>query len=107
GVTLSETGTNHVPAKPAPGFNVAFTNQGENAEIDVRVSVTVSAPGAAKIKRTKAIPETKAGQSAVALIPPAPAPPSGPTLVSVTIAKVPGEKVTANNHASYTVVFGS
>jgi hypothetical protein len=107
GVTLSTTGTNHVPAKPAPVFNVAFTNQGENAEIDVRVTVTVSAPGSAKIKQSKTLPETKAGQSAVATIPLGATPPSGPTLVSVTIGKVPGEKFTSNNHASYTVVFGS
>jgi hypothetical protein len=107
GVTLQTTGTNHVPSKPPPVFTVDFQNQGENPEIDVRVNVTISGQGFTTIHLHKTLPETKAGSPAQALIPLTSPVPTSPALVTVSISKVPGEKVTSNNHASYTVVFGT
>jgi hypothetical protein len=106
-VTLSTTGTNHVPSKPAPVFIVDFQNQGTNPEIDVVVKITISSGTAKKITLHKTLPETKAGATAQASIPLTSPAPTAPSLVTVTIGKVPGEKVTTNNHASYTVVFGT
>ncbi len=106
-VTLQTTGTNHVPSKPAPVFTVDFQNQGTNPEIDVRVNVTISGQSFKTIRLHKTLPETKAGSSAQAIIPLTDPVPTSPSLVTVSISKVPGEKVTSNNHASYTVVFGT
>jgi len=106
-LTLQTTGTNHVPSKPPPVFTVNFENQGENPEIDVRVNVTISGQGFTTIHLHKTLPETKAGSPAQAIIPLTSPVPTSPSLVTVSISKVPGEKVTTNNHASYTVVFGT
>jgi hypothetical protein len=105
-VTLdANAANNNVPGKPAPVFIVAFTNQGENDEVDVAVHVTIS--GATKtIRLKKVLPQTKAGQPAEARIPLTSPVPTTPVEVKVSIGKVRGEKTTTNNNATYTVTFG-
>jgi hypothetical protein len=106
GVTLSTSGNNNVPRKPAPIFIVDFMNQGENDEVDVRVNVTLSGQGFKTIHLHKNLPQTKADSSAQATIPLDQPVPTSPALVTVSVSKVPGEKTLSNNRASYTVTFG-
>ncbi len=75
-------------------------NQGESTENGVTVSVTVS--GGSTLQGT--IESIGAGETASALIPLTPAP-TGEVTLEVDVETVPGEQVSENNKASYTVAF--
>lgn len=98
------TGTNPVPVRPAPTFTVKVANGGDNAERDVVVTLRITGDGAA-ITRKKTIAQTKAKSDATVDIPLGTSPPSGAATMTVTVAAVPGEKETANNKQTYTVLF--
>jgi hypothetical protein len=97
---------NRVPWSNNPTITVKFTNQGDNDESNVKVSISVKPTSGKAISVTKTIGQTKARQTATVNIPLGAAPPAGtPTALTVVIAKVPGEKTTSNNRSSYTVIF--
>jgi hypothetical protein len=97
---------NRVPWSNNPTITVKFTNQGDNDESNVKVSVAVKPTSGKTITATKTIGQTKAKAQSTVNIPLGSAPPAGtPTTLSVVIAKVGGEKTTANNRSSYTVIF--
>ncbi len=96
---------NRIPAGAGLTFDVKFTNQGENDEIDVRVLVAISGSGKPILLR-KTLNQTKAGQPAEATIPLGQSPPIGsPVTIKVQIVGVPGEKKLDNNKQSYTAIF--
>ena len=96
---------NRIPAGAGLTFDVKFTNQGENDEIDVRVLVAISGSGKPILLR-KTLNQTKAGQPAEATIPLGQSPPIGsPVTIKVQIVGVPGEKKVDNNKQSYTAIF--
>ena len=70
-------------------------------ENDVTVSVSVDGGSALE----QSIPEIAAGATGTASIPLTPAP-SGQVTLDVVVDAVPGESITTNNEASYTVDFG-
>ena len=76
-------------------------NQGTATESDVTVSVTVDGGNALE----ESIPEIAAGSTGTASIPLTPAP-TGEVTLEVKVDAVPGESITTNNEASYTVDFG-
>jgi len=78
---------------------VEVENQGESTENDV--SVTVSAGGS---ELQESIETVGAGETASVTIPLTPTP-SGETTLEVEVDTVPGEQVSSNNEASYTVLF--
>lgn len=102
GTTLSPDTTTVIPAgTEAPAVEVTVQNQGEADETDVTVSVSVDGGSALE----QSIPEIAAGATGTATIPLTPAP-SGQVTIDVAVEAVPGESVTTNNEASYTVDFG-
>ena len=108
GTTTLQPGgaTNRVPSKPPPTVIVKFTNQGDNPERNVAVTVRLSAPGAKAVTARQTVPQTTPGaQSTVSIkLPAAPAAGTVGTL-DVDVVPVAGEKNTDNNKASYTILF--
>jgi hypothetical protein len=97
---------NRIPAGAGLTYDVKFSNQGENDEIDVRVLVAITAPGRKSIILRKTLNQTKAGQPAEATIPLGQTPPIGtPVTIKVQIVGVPGEKKVDNNKQTYTAIF--
>jgi len=109
-VTVGETqlqpdAPNRIAANEDTAFVVAFTNQGENDEFDVKVNLSIEG-GDKPIKASRTVDTVAKGQTAEASIPLGAAPPTGEAVtVKVTVAKVPGEKKTDNNTQEYDVLF--
>jgi hypothetical protein len=105
GVALTAGASNRIPATPPPTFAVTFTNGGDNAETNVKVTVEIT--GGPKTIRAQAIvPNTTAKEQATANVQLDEAPPtSGPVTIEVTVEKVPGEETLDNNTQSYTALF--
>ena len=103
--TLQPDAPNRVPASADTAFVVKFTNQGENDEFDVKVSLVIEG-GDKPIKASRTVDTVAKGQTAEASIPLGTKPPTGSAVtVKVTVAKVPGEQKTDNNTAEYDVLF--
>jgi hypothetical protein len=100
GTELSPETPTAVLAEETPEVEVEVQNQGESAENGVTVSVTVN--GGAAVKQD--ISSIEAGETAVVTIPLTPAP-EGEATLEVEAEPVPGEEVSENNEASYTVTF--
>jgi len=83
-----------------PEVEVELQNQGEATENSVTVSVTEA--GGATVDQT--ISSIGAGEIETVAIPLVPAP-TGSATLEVEVQPVPGEQVTSNNEASYTVEF--
>jgi hypothetical protein len=106
GVTLQPSpAVNRIPSGSGLTFDVKFSNQGENDEIDVRVLISITGAGKPILLR-KTLNQTTAGQSAEATIPLTTTPPIGtPVTIKVQIVGVPGEKKLDNNKSQYTAIF--
>jgi hypothetical protein len=104
---LQTDAPNRLPASADTAFVVKFTNQGENDEFDVKVTVEIQG-GDKPIKVTRTVDTVAKGQTAEATVPLGQKPPTGAAVtVKVTVGKVPGEQKTDNNTASYDVLFTS
>jgi subtilase family serine protease len=88
-----------VVSEGTPEVEVEVQNQGESTENGITVVVTVGG----KVT-TQEIPTLEAGASESAVVPLTPAP-EGVTKLEVEVEPVPGEQVTENNEATYTVNF--
>jgi len=99
--TLSPDTTTTIPAGTDPVVSVAVQNQGGATESDVNVSVSVD--GGSPVEQS--IPEIASMDTGTASITLTPAP-TGQVTLEVTVDAVPGESITTNNEASYTVDFG-
>jgi hypothetical protein len=103
--TLQPDAPNRVTAKADTPIVVKFTNQGENDEFDVKVTVTVEG-GDKPIKASRTVDTVAKGQTAEASLTLGKAPPTGAAVtVKATVAKVPGEQKTDNNTSEYDVLF--
>ena len=100
GTELTAESTTSVGSEGTPEVEVQVQNQGDSTENGISVSVTVS--GGSTLSGT--ISSIPAGETETALIPLTPAP-SGEVTLEVDVATVPGEQVSENNKASYTVAF--
>jgi hypothetical protein len=100
GTALVPDVANTVPAGSST-VDVAVMNQGGADESDVVVSVSVD--GGSALETT--IPSIAAGATETASVTLTPAP-TGEVTLEVTVEAVPGESVTTNNEATYTVTFG-
>ena len=102
---LQPDAPNRIPVTDDLAFVVRFTNQGENDEFDVKVTVTIEGDGK-PIKASRTIDTVARGATAEASVPLGQKPPTGAAVtVKVTVAKVPGEQKTDNNNAEYDVLF--
>ncbi len=100
GTELSAESTTSVGSEGTPEVEVEVANQGESTENGINVSVSVS--DGTTLSGT--IDSIGAGESSTVLIPLTPAP-SGEVTLEVEVDTVPGEQVSENNEASYTVAF--
>jgi hypothetical protein len=100
GTELSAESTTSVVSEGTPEVEVEVANQGESTENGINVSVSVS--DGTTLSGT--IDSIGAGESSTVLIPLTPAP-SGEVTLEVEVDTVPGEQVSENNEASYTVAF--
>jgi hypothetical protein len=103
-VTLQPGSPNRIPADTR-AFAVRFTNQGENDETDVRVTLTIEG-GSKPIKAQRTVNLVQKGQTATANLEIDTAPPTGvPVTITAEVKAVPGEKKTDNNKAEYQALF--
>jgi hypothetical protein len=100
GTELTAESATSVASEGTPEVEVQVQNQGDSTENGISVSVTVSGGGTL----SGTISSIAAGETETALIPLTPAP-SGEVTLEVDVATVPGEQVSENNKASYTVAF--
>jgi hypothetical protein len=102
---LQPDAPNRVTAGADTPIVVKFTNQGENDEFDVKVTVAVEG-GDKPIKASRTVDTIARGQTAEASLTLGKAPPTGAAVtVKATVAKVPGEQKTDNNTSEYDVLF--
>ncbi len=99
GTPLTPEGTASVSAEETPEVEVEVENQGESTENSITVSVTVN--GKTLVGDIGSI---EAGATETVVIPLTSAP-QGEATLEVEAEPVPGEEVSENNEASYTVVF--
>ena len=105
GVALAPDAPATVPLSQDTAFDIQVMNQGDGTETDVVVQVTVGQGGDA-IEAEETIPEIAAGEQKGVTIPLTKQPPTGQNVpITVTVKPVPGEEVTDNNEAEYTVIF--
>jgi len=99
GAELSAEESTGVVAEETPEVEVQVQNQGESTENGITVSVTVDGQ-----TLTGEISSIEAGATETVTIPLTSAP-KGEVTLEVDAEPVPGEEVSENNEASYTVVF--
>lgn len=100
GTELVEGGATGVVSEGTPEVEVQVENQGESTENEVTVSVTVN--GGNTLQQDISSIGSLEIQSASIPLTPAP---KGEVTLEVEAQPVPGERVSTNNKASYTVVF--
>jgi hypothetical protein len=100
GTELVPETTTSVSAEETPEVEVQVQNQGESTENGVTVTVTVDGTNTLQ----QDISSIEAGETGSVTIPLTPAP-SGEVTLEVVVEPVPGEQVSENNEATYTVEF--
>ncbi len=100
GNTLEPSVPITIAASNAPEVEVQVMNQGASEESNVTVAVTVDGGQ----EQTQSIDTIAAGSTGSVTIPLTPAP-SGQVTLEVTVKPVPGESITTNNTATYSVTF--
>ena len=88
-------------------FSVAFTNQGDNDEFNIKVTVKIEREsGGSPITLTKTVQRVAKGEKATVTLPLNREPPLDTVVnITTTVASVPGEKTKDNNTATYPSVF--
>ena len=105
GVALTPGASSTVQLTRDTAFDIQVANQGDSTETDVVVTVTVG-QGADADKLEETIPEIAPGETKPVTIPLNGQPPTGQNVpIKVEVKPVPGEEVTDNNEADFTVIF--
>jgi hypothetical protein len=104
--TLQPGTTNRLTFQPNQPFVIKFTNQGENDEFDIKVTVRISSETGSPITLSKTVPKLVPQESATVELPLDRTPPLD-TAVTIrsTVAKVPGETKIDNNKSEYPALF--
>jgi hypothetical protein len=100
GTELTPEASVTVSAEETPEVEVEVQNQGESTENGVTVSVSVNGGGTLQ----GSITSIGAGETATAVIALTPTP-EGEVTLEVVAEPVPGERISENNEATYTVLF--
>ena len=104
--TLQPGTSNQLTYEPGAPFVINFTNQGENDEFDIKVTLRIVAEGSDPITLSDTVPQLATGQSATVELPLEDQPPLDTAVqVRVSVAKVPGEDKVDNNRSEYPVLF--
>jgi hypothetical protein len=97
---------NRITYQPGMVFFVGFTNQGDNDEFNIKVTLRIESESASPITLSATVPSIAKGAKATAQLKLNRTPPIGTsTQIRVTVAAVPGEKKTDNNKATYPALF--
>ena len=103
--TLQPASTNRLTYTPGQDFVVRFSNQGENDEFGIRVTVRIQA-GTDVTTLTATVPKVAQGETAEARLPLDRTPPLlSAATIRVQVAPVPGERKTDNNRSEYPALF--
>jgi hypothetical protein len=103
--TLAPGASNQITFQPGMVFQVAFTNQGENEEFKVKVTLRIESSGS-PITISTTVPSIAKGAKATAQLTLNRTPPLNTAVtIRVTVAPVPGEKKTDNNKSAYPALF--
>ncbi|MDA0184242.1 hypothetical protein OJ997_28290 [Solirubrobacter phytolaccae] len=89
-------------------FTVSFTNQGENEEfnVDVTLKIARTSGGGGTITLKETVPKISPQEKVTVSLPLTKEPAADTALtITVTVAKVPGEEKTDNNKATYPAIF--
>jgi hypothetical protein len=105
GQTLSETQTNTVVATTGLAFVVTIQDSGDSQEVGIKVTLTIQKPQGAIVKTTTLDIINPGQTKSVTIGDLGQVPFAQKTTVNVDVAPVPGEHNTANNRASYPVIF--
>jgi hypothetical protein len=104
--TLQPGATNRLTYVPNQAFDVKFTNQGENDEFDIKVTLRIQSGGGQPITTSKTVPKLAPQESATVQLVSTKQPPIGAAVtIRVSIAKVPGEQKLDNNRSEYPALF--
>jgi hypothetical protein len=105
-VTLQPGAANRLVYAAGQPFTVSFTNQGENDEFNIRVTVKIARESGDPITLNKTVPRVVQGEKATVQLPLNREPPLDTTVtITTTVAAVPGEKTKDNNTSEYPSVF--
>jgi hypothetical protein len=104
--TLQPGVANQITYQPGQTFNVAFTNQGENNEFNVKVTLRIESESSSPITLTGTVKEIAKGAKATVPLTLNRTPPLNTAVtIRVTVAAVPGEKKKDNNTSAYPAQF--
>jgi hypothetical protein len=104
--TLQPGVTNRLAYVSGQAFTVSFTNQGDNDEFNVKVTLQIARASGSPITVNKTVQKIAKGEKATVTLPLNRTPPLDTALtLTVNVAPVPGEKKTDNNHSSYPTIF--
>jgi hypothetical protein len=104
--TLQPGVSNQITYQPGMVFVVAFTNQGDNDEFNVKVTLRIESESSSPITLTSTVPSIAKGAKATAELKLDRTPPLNTSAqIRVTVAAVPGEKKTDNNKSTYPALF--
>ena len=104
--TLQPGVSNQITYQPGMVFFVAFTNQGDNDEFNIKVTLRIESESSSPITLTANVPSIAKGAKATAELKLNRTPPLNTSAqIRVTVAAVPGEKKTDNNKATYPALF--
>lgn len=107
-VNLQPGNPNRMTYTAGQPFTVSFTNQGENDEFNIKVSLKIARTSGegSTITLQKTVPRIAQGEKVTVELPLNKEPPIGAALnISVNVAAVPGEEKTDNNKSSYPAIF--
>lgn len=105
-VTLQPTASNRLTYVAGQPFTVAFTNQGDNDEFNVKVTLRIVRDSGAPLTINKTVARVAKGAKATAQLPLNRTPPLDTVVsIEVVVAAVPGEKKTDNNKSTYPSLF--
>jgi hypothetical protein len=105
-VTLQPGSSNRLTFAAGQPFTVAFTNQGDNDEFNVKVSLRIARASGSPLTVNKTVARLAKGEKATVQLPLNRTPPLDTVLtIQVTVAAVPGEKKTDNNKSTYPALF--
>ena len=107
--TLQPAASNRLVYAAGQAFTVSFTNQGDNDEFNIKVTLKIArTSGGSPLTLTKTVPRATKGEKVTVTLPLNRQPPlDTPLNISVTVAAVPGEQKTDNNKSSYPSLFDS
>jgi hypothetical protein len=105
-VTLQPGVTNRLTFEPNQPFVVKFTNQGENDEFDIKVTVRITVEDGSPITLSTTVPKLAPQETATVELPLDRTPPTGSAVtIRTTVARVPGEEKLDNNRSEYPALF--